>query len=450
MAEPTGTGAFHEAPPITHRRVLNIAWPIVLSNATVPLLGAVDTGVVGQMGAAAPIGAVGLGAMILTMFYWVFGFLRMGTTGLAAQAHGQNDAAERSAVLFRALLIAGAAGLGLIALQWPLFLAGFHLAPASAEVEALAQRYLSLRVWGAPATIALYAVTGWLIAVERTRAVLVLQLWMNGLNVALDLWFVLGLGWGVEGVAVATLIAEWSGLALGLWLCRPAFGKRHLGAALARLADRAALARMGAVNSLIMGRSILLQGAFATFLFLGAGLGDVTLAANQVLMQFLSITAYALDGFAFAAETLVGQAVGQRQAHRIRRAAVVSGQWGFAGSLALAAVFWGAGPWIIDLMTTAPEVREAARHYLFWAALGPVLGVASWMLDGIFIGATRTGAMFRAMLISVAIYALALLVLVPWLGNHGLWGALMVLNLARAVTLAVAYPGIEAEARAAR
>jgi MATE family multidrug resistance protein len=432
---------------ITHRRVLHIAAPIVLANATVPLLGAVDTGVVGQLGQAAPIGAVGIGAVILASFYWIFGFLRMGTTGLAAQAHGKGDAAERTAVLLRALLIGGGAGVALILLQAPLFWVAFRIAPASPEVEALANAYLGLRIWGAPAAIAAYAITGWLIAVERTRAVMVLQLWINGVNIALDLWFVLGLGWGVRGVAGATLIAEWSGLALGLWLCRDAFGAA-LAAGMARIADRAALWRMGAVNGQIMLRSVLLQGAFTAFLFLGAGQGDEALAANQVLLQFLSITAYALDGFAFAAETLVGQAVGARSRSDFRRAAVVSSQWGVAGSLVLALVFAAAGPLIIDLMTTAPDVRSEARAYLWWVAAGPVLGIAAWMFDGIFIGATRTGDMLRAMTVSVAVYALAVVVLLPAYGNHGLWAALMVLNVTRGLTMARAYPRVESASTA--
>ncbi|MBD3766228.1 MAG: MATE family efflux transporter, partial [Rhodobacterales bacterium] len=309
------------AAAITHRRVLRLALPILLSNATVPLLGAVDTGVVGQLGQAAPIGAVGIGAIVLATIYWVFGFLRMGTSGLAAQAHGAGDAAERSAVLIRALAIAAVAGLACILAQGPLVAAAFRLAPASAEVEALARQYLAIRIWGAPTTIGLYAVTGWLIAVERTRGVLVLQLWQNGLNVGLDLWFVLALGRGVPGVAAATLIAEGTGLALGLWLCRD--GLR--GWTRARLADAARLAEMARVNADILVRSVLLQGAFTAFLFLGAGQGDVTLAANQVLLQFLEITAYALDGFAFAAEALVGQAVGLRSAAAVRRASLVSG-----------------------------------------------------------------------------------------------------------------------------
>ncbi|MBD1203044.1 MAG: MATE family efflux transporter [Rhodobacteraceae bacterium] len=434
---------------LSHTRLLKIALPIVISNATVPLLGAVDTGVVGQMGEAAPIGAVGIGAVILTMLYWVFGFLRMGTTGLAAQAHGAGDRAERGAILLRALLIGAGAGVVFVLAQGWLFRAAFAIAPAGAEVEALARDYLAIRIWGAPATIAAYAVTGWLIAVERTRGVLLLQLWINGVNVALDLWFVLGLDWGVEGVAIATLIAEWSGLVLGLWLCRDGLLPVWR-AAVARLGNRAALGVMFAVNRDIMIRSVLLQASFTTFVFLGARQGDVVLAANQVLMQFLSITAYALDGFAFAAETLVGQAVGARAREAVRQAARMAMLWGVAGAMVLGALFGLAGPWIIDVMTTAPEVRAAARDYLPWLVVAPVIGVFSWIYDGIFIGATLTAEMRRTMAISVAIYGVALLVLPPAFGNHGLWAALMVLNAARAVTMARVAGRAEAKAATSR
>jgi multidrug resistance protein, MATE family len=430
---------------VTHGRVLKIALPIVLSNATVPLLGAVDTAVVGQMGLAAPIGAVGLGAVVLATVYWIFGFLRMGTSGLAAQAQGAGDMAERSAILLRALLVAGMAGLGLIALQGGLFWAAFSVAPASAEVEGLMRAYLGIRIWGAPATIALYAITGWLVGLERTKGVLVLQLVMNTLNVVLSMWFVLGLAWGVPGVALATLIAEWAGLALGLWLCRDAFGA-VFGQAWARLGNRAALAVMGRVNRDIMVRSVILQLSFTTFLFLGARYGDVTLAANQVLLQFLEVTAYALDGFAFAAEGLVGQAVGAGLVAQARRASVVTMQWGVVGAVLMAAVFalWGGA--IIDVMTTSDAVRGVARGYLWWVVLAPVVGVASWVFDGIFIGATLTGLMMRTMLVSVGCYGVALCVLVPGLGNHGLWGSLMVLNVARAVTMGWVYGAVERKA----
>lgn len=427
---------------ISHRRVLRIALPIVLSNATVPLLGAVDTGVVGQLGQAAPIGAVGVGAVVLASFYWIFGFLRMGTSGLVAQAHGARDRAESGALLMRALMIGAAAGLAAILLQAPIFWLAFRLAPATAEVEALTRDYLTIRIWGAPATISLYAVTGWLIAVERTRAVLVLQLWMNGLNVLLDLWFVLGLGWGVGGVAAASLIAEWSGLLLGLWLCRAAFAG-GLWRDRARLFDRGRIARMMRVNSDIMLRSIILQLSFTTFVFMAAGFGDVTLAANQVLLQFLQVTAYGLDGFAFAAESLVGQAVGARAAGDVRRASVVASQWGLGGAVVLSLAFWVAGPALIDLMAVDPEVRAAARSYLPWVALAPVIGIASWMFDGIFIGATLSREMRNAMLVSGAVYLVALATLPATFGNHGLWVALMVLNTMRGVTMAALYPRAE-------
>lgn len=429
---------------VTHARMWRIAGPIVLSNATVPLLGAVDTAVVGQMGAAAPIGAVGLGAVILATLYWVFGFLRMGTSGLAAQAHGAGDSAERTAVLLRALMVGLGAGVVLVILQLALFAGAFTLAPASAEVETLARAYLAIRIWGAPATIALYAVTGWLIAVERTRAVFVLQLWINGLNIGLDLWFVLGLGWGVPGVALATLIAEWTGLAVGLWFCRAAFGPA-LRAGWARFGDRLALVRMVAVNRDIMIRSVVLQACFTAFVFLGARFGDVTLAANQVLLQFLGILSYALDGFAFAAETLVGQAIGARAVSEVRQAIRLSLFWTFASGIVLGLFFLIAGPLLIDLMATDPAVRAEARAFLPWIVAAPVFGALAWAYDGIYIGALLTAEMRRLMLISAACYVLALVLFLPF-GNHGLWGAMMVLFAARSGLMHWRSPRVAAQA----
>lgn len=424
------------AAPLTHARVLRIAAPIIVANVTVPLLGLVDTAVVGQLGQAAPIGAVGLGAVILASVYWIFGFLRMGTTGLTAQAQGAGDADETGAILKRGLLVAGAAGLALIALQLPLAWAAFRLAPASPEVEALTRSYLSIRIWGAPAIIATYALTGWLIALERSRAVLALQLVMNGLNIGLDLGFVIGLGWGVPGVAAATVIAEVAGAGYGLWLCRAA-----LKPTAARVFDALRLRRMASVNTDIMIRSVLLQGSFTAFVLLSAGQGDTLLAANQILLQFLALTSFLLDGFAFAAETLIGQAVGARRGGAFRRAVRLSALWSAAGALALTAGFALAGGAIIDAMTTAPEVRATARLFLFWAVLSPLFGVGSFLLDGIFIGATETRSMRNAMILSVAGYALTLWLLQP-LGNHGLWASMVVLQVLRAVTLGALYPRI--------
>ncbi len=428
---------------LTHRRVLHIAIPIVLSNATVPILGAVDTGVIGQLGAAAPIGAVGIGAIILSSLYWVFGFLRMGTTGLTAQAIGAKDSNETAALLSRSLMIGIGAGVAIILLQIPLFWAAFKLAPASSEVETLAVTYLKIRVFSAPAAIALYGITGWLIAHERTRAVLILQFWMNGLNIVLDLLFVLTFHWGVEGVAAATFIAEWSGLALGLYLSRSGFSG-GLWRNWTQIFDRIKLRRMAVVNGDIMVRSVMLQAAFTSFLFLGARFGDTTLAANQVLLQFMYITAYAMDGFAYAAEALIGQSLGARNRMVFRRSVYLTSIWGGAITIVLTSGFWLLGGWGIDVMTTAPDVRLEARQYLPWMVLAPLAGVACWMLDGIFIGATRTGDMRNMMLISVIVYMLSLWALLGSYGNHGLWASMLLFFIARGITLGWKYPGLEA------
>ena len=438
----TDTSSAVDDRPITHKRVLGIAVPIVLSNATVPILGLVDTGVVGQIGDPVPIGAVGIGAIILSAIYWVFGFLRMGTVGLTGQALGARDQAEADALLSRALLIGFGGGLAVIIFQSLLFAGAFQISPASPEVETLARDYMAIRVWSAPAAIALYGITGWLIAAEKTRAVLVIQVWMNGLNIVLDLLFVLGLGWGVEGVAIATFLAEWSGLAVGLWFCRAAFA-RPFWRERVRVLDRSRLVRMASVNGDILIRSLLLQAIFVSFLFLGADFGDVPLAANQVLLQFLHVTAYALDGFAFAAEALVGQAMGAKSVARLRRGALLTSLWSAWIMIAVALGIWLFGPTMIDLMTTSEEVRSEARVYLPWMIWAPVLGLACWMLDGIFIGATRTADMRNMMVISSAVYAVAVLGLVPAFGNHGLWAALLISFVARGVTLGVKYPALE-------
>jgi MATE family multidrug resistance protein len=430
---------------ITHRRVVNIAFPIVLANATVPILGLVDTGVVGQLGSASLIGAVGIGAIILSSIYWIFGFLRMGTTGLTSQAFGAGKSGEVAAMLTRALMIGLAGGLAIIALQAPVFWAYFQLSPASVEVETLARNYMQIRVYSAPAMIALFGISGWLIAQERTRALLVIQALMNGLNIVLDLWFVLDLGWGVEGVAWATFIAEWGGLGLGLWLCRDAF-QQPAWRDWARVFDRERLRLMAVVNSDILLRSLMLQGIFVSFLFLGSKFDDVTLASNQVLMQFLSITAYALDGFAFAAEALVGQAFGAGSRLHLRRGAIMTSQWGLVMVVLLAGLFALFGGAIIDLLAKVPEVQVTARIYLIYMVFAPILGLASWMLDGIFIGATRSRDMRNMMAISLVGYIVAVMILLPLLGNHGLWLALLISFVIRGVTLGLRYPALEAAA----
>jgi MATE family multidrug resistance protein len=413
----------------------------MVSNVSTPLLGAIDTAVVGQIPDPAYIGAVAIGSLVFTFVFWAFGFLRMGTTGLTAQALGANDTQELAASLGRSLVIALAAGLLLITLQWPLREIAFALIEGSPRVEALARDYVGIRIWAAPATFANYALLGWFIGLGRTDIGLVLQLLLNLTNMALDVLFVLGFGWDVRGVALGTVLAEMLAATVGLVLA--ARHVRRLGARWSwpRLLQREALTRTLVVNGDIMVRSLALIAVFVWFMAQGARQGDVRLAANAVLMQFISMSAYFLDGLAFAAEALVGRAIGAGRRAMFSSAARLTTFWAVAVAGLLSLLLALLGGACIDLLTVDPGVRGAARDYLPWAAGAPLLGVWAFQLDGIFIGATRTADMRRAMLLSLGIFLAAWWALLPW-GNHGLWAALYVHYLARTATLSWYYPAL--------
>jgi multidrug resistance protein, MATE family len=413
----------------------------MISNVSTPLLGVVDTAVVGRLPDPAYIGAVALGALVFNFVFWGFGFLRMGTTGLTAQALGAHDAAETRASLGRAMLIAAVIGAALIALQRPIGLLAFALLDGSGRVEGLARAYFDIRIWAAPATLANYALLGWFIGLGQARIALALQLVLNLGNMLLDALFVLGLGWGVAGVAAGTVIAETAAAIVGVLLAL-----RHLRGAggawsATRLLDRQRLARAIAVNRDIMIRSAALILVFVWFMAQGAKQGDTVLAANAVLMQFVAVAAYFLDGIAFTAEALVGRAVGAADRTLLSRAARLTTAWAVLLALLACLGFALLGAHLIDLLSADSGVRATARAYLAWAALAPLAGVWAFQLDGIFIGATRTAEMRNAMLATLAIFLAAWWLLMPW-GNHGLWGALYVSYAARALTLLYHYPGL--------
>lgn len=425
--------------PITHGRVLRIAAPIILSNMTIPLIGVFDTAIIGQLGQASLIGAVGLGATIITLFYWGFGFLRMATTGLAAQAVGRDDHNELWALLHRGVWIGAIGGIALIILA-PLWMAlAFLMAPASETVEPLARSYIGIRVLSAPAAIATYAMSGWLLAQERTRALLILQVGIAGLNAGLNYLFVLQFGWGIQGVAWASFIAEYTGLCAGLAVC---FWRSwaQVVPRMAHVFDVARITHMFSVSGDIFIRSMLLQAMLVSFAFWGASFGDVELAANQILFQFWHVTAYALDGFAFAAEALVGHAVGRRARAQVQRAVALCGLWGGVGAVLTAGGIMLSAPWVIDQMTTAADVRAATFDYVIYAALAPIFGFLSWLMDGVFIGATRTKDMRNMMLISAIVYFGVALVIIPIWGNHGLWSAYCLSLVVRGFTMLWRYP----------
>ncbi len=447
-AETAVTGASPATPTLPvegqwHGRVWRLAAPMILANISVPLLGAVDTAVVGHLPEAYYLGAVAVGAVVFTFVYWGFGFLRMGTTGLTAQALGAGDVDEVRASLARAMLIALVLSAGILALQWPLAWIAFQLFEASAEVETLAQSYFAIRIWGAPAALANYALLGWFMGMQRMRAALGLQVFMNALNIVLDLWFVLDLGWGVEGVAAATAISEYSAIVLGAWMLRRMLvplGGRFVRA---RILDRSRLKRTLAVNRDIFIRTICLLVGFAYFTALGARMGDAVLAANAVLMNFLSIMAYGLDGFAHAAEALVGGAVGARDRKAFRAAVRVTTIWAalIAGLVVVAYAVLGIV--IVAVLTGLPEVRALAGDYLIWAVAYPVVAVWAFQLDGIFIGATSGPDMRNAMIVSLVVFVAATAVLVPLWGNHGLWLSMLIFAGARTLSLGVRLRAVE-------
>ena len=413
----------------------------MLSNVSTPLIGAVDTAVVGQIPDPTHIGAVAVGSLVFTFVFWAFGFLRMGTTGLTAQALGAHDADEVVAALGRALLVAVLAGSAMLVLQWPIREAAFTLLQASDAVEHLGRSYFNIRIWSAPAALVNYALLGWFIGIGRTRIALVLQLVLNLSNIVLDLWFVLGLGWGVPGVAAGTVLAEWLAAGVGMFVAlRHARGMHARWSAQLLLAP-AQLRRTVLVNSDIMVRSLALIFVFVWFMAQAASQGDVPLAANAVLMQFISISAYFLDGLAFAAEALVGRAVGAMRRAAVAAAALRTSVWAGAIAALIALLLLLFGPMLIDLLSVDLAVRASARTYLPWAIGAPLIGVWAFQLDGIFIGATRTADMRNAMLVSAAVFLVAWWLFQRW-ENHGLWAALYVNYIARTVTLLRRYPAL--------
>lgn len=417
------------AAPVTHRRVLAIALPMTVAHLTTPLLGIVDTAVVGRLGDAALIGGVALGAVIFDFLFWGFGFLRMGTVGLAAQALGRRDSLAERAVLARALLLALVCGLALLLLQKPVGIAALHLAGASEGVNAAVVAYYDIRIWAAPFTLANYVMAGWLTGIGRTGHALALQVFISLVNMGLTIALVLGLGWGVAGSAAGTLAAEILGAGLGLLACARLLGWR-MDVPRAVLLDRAALKETFALNRDIMIRTAALMFAFGFFAAQGARAGDVTLAANALLNNMVLLAAYFLDGFATAAEQICGQAVGARDRATFRAGLRMSLGWGFGFACVASLLYLLAGPHIIDLMTTSPDVRGAARDFLPFAALLPVVGVCAYAFDGIYIGALWSRDMRNLMVGALAAYLVAWLLLRP-LGNAGLWLAFLVFLGAR-------------------
>jgi MATE family multidrug resistance protein len=438
--------SFDPKSPVTHRSVLAVAVPIMLSNVSEPLIGVVNTAVIGQLPDPYYIGAIAVGALIFSMIFWGLGFLRLSTGGLSAQALGAGDMPELVAVLLRALMIAVTAGVLLILLgplirEW-----AFDLVGGSTEVRHHGETYFNYRIWSAPAALSNYCVMGWFIGQSRARLAFLVQLFLNVSNMALSALLVLKLGMTSDGVGLAALIAEWAAAALALGLAFSIL--RGLGAHVSwpRVFDGARVWKTLAMNGDVMIRTLCLVFAFTWFTSRGARAGDLIVAANAVLINLFEVAAYLIDGFAYASEALVGQAVGARNRQRFRDAVWFTSVWAMAVGVVCSLVIWFLGPQLIDLMTINAEVRETARLYLPWVALSPVLGVICFQFDGIFTGAMATKDMRNMMIVSLAIYMAAWWVLEARYGNHGLWAAMNVFFIARSLTFASRMPALERRA----
>ncbi|MFT0866686.1 MATE family efflux transporter [Pseudomonas sp. CAM1A] len=424
--------AWHNRP--THHKVWALAAPMILSNISVPLVALVDSTVIGHLPHAHQLGAVAVGATLFTFMVGLLGFLRMGSTGFAAQAAGRADGAALRQVLVQGLLLALAFAvlIGLLAL--PFSQLALQAMQPSEALHASTEAFFHTRLLGLPAALASYALVGWFLGTQNARAPLAILLTTNLLNIALNLWFVLGLDWGVVGSARASVIAEWSAALLGLALTRPALRAYPGHIAWAALKRWQSWRPLLAVNRDIFLRSLALQLVFLLLTVQGARLGEATVAANALLLNGLMLTAYALDGLAHAVEALCGHAIGARDRSALKQALVVACGWSLIVSLVFAVLFLLGGHLFIDLQTDIASVREAAYPYLPYLAVLPLVAVWSYLLDGLFIGATRAREMRNAMLLSVAI-ALPLALAMRGFGNHGLWWAFLGFMVLRAVTL---------------
>jgi MATE family multidrug resistance protein len=425
-----------------YREAWRLAWPLILSNLSIPLLGVVDTAVVGHLPSPHYLGAVSIGAVALSVVYFVFGFLRMGTTGLTAQAFGRGDQAECFGWLARGVLLAILIAALLLLLSGALIAAAMALFDPGARVAGELETYLAIRLLGAPAALVAQVLLGWLLGLQDARGPMLLLILTNGLNVALDLLFVLGFGWAVAGVAWATVAAEYGGLALGLWLARRRLSAWSWGAIWYAPAFR----RLFVVNRDMFLRSLCLEAAFLTFSALSARRGEVVLAANAVLFNLHLLATYGIDGFSHAAEAMVGRRVGAGDAPGLGAAFRANMAFALGLALVLALASLAFGPVAIRVMTGIEEVRAVALVFLPYLVVSPLISVWAFLLDGVFIGATRTAEMRNGMAVSLLAYWLAAWLLIPLLGNHGLWLSFLLLMSARGLWLGAIYARREPDA----
>lgn len=422
-----------------NRSILHIAVPSIVVNITTPLLSLMDVTFTGHMGSATYLAAIAVGGTLFNMIYWIFGFLRMGTSGITAQAYGHSltDPAgktELSASLLRGLILALVAGSLIAIFQHPIVAAGLDIMDVDGDTAEAARRYFLILSFGAPAVLATYVFTGWLIGMQDSRSPMWMSLTINVVNIAVSFGLVVGAGMKIEGVALGTLVAQWTGCVMGAAII---WRRYHpAGTSLREIWDTEALKKFFRVNTDIFFRTLCLVGVTVWFTRAGASMGTVTLAVNSVLMQFFYFFSYFMDGFAFAGEALTGRFIGERDRSQLRAVIFALLRWGLGLGAAFSVIYIVAGTLSVDLLTSEETVRAASREYLAWIVAIPIAGFAAFTFDGIFIGATMTRSMLLSMLAAMVTFFATYFILSPSLGNHALWLSFVLYLAVRGAVLA--------------
>ena len=420
--------------PKTDKRIFTLAYPIILANISIPVLSVTDTAVIGHLGALDVLAGISMGAVLIGSIYWFFGFLRMGVTGLVAQARAADQNVEVSSILIRGLIIGGAGGIILIAVHSFLFSSIFYFLEGDKDAEELAIEYMSIRILAAPFAISMFVFVGWLFGMGKTFHSLCLLVAVNLLNILLDIIFVKFLYLGIAGVAYATIISEICGFCIGIYLSKEfLLNKERIKVKLIFLSNK--WKSFILLNIDIVIRSTLLQSVFLSYLIFGTLFGSEVLAANHILLQITFLSAYALDGIAFSAEILVGEAIGKRRYEEFKKVVKSALKLGFIFSGVISVSIYSLGFLVVDFMTSIKEVRLICYDFIIWISIMPIVSVFSYVYDGIFLGAARGKEIRIAMCQSFAIFFTCAIVLIPLIENTGLWTSIVVFNSVRAITL---------------
>ena len=416
-----------------NKKILQIALPSIVSNITVPLLGLIDVTIVGHLGAASYIGAIAVGGMLFNIIYWIFGFLRMGTGGMTSQAYGAHDMNEVMRLLMRSVSVGLFIAFCIILLQYPIERIAFTCIDTTPEIEKLSGLYFRICVWGAPAVLGLYSFNGWFIGMQNSRFPMFVAITQNIVNILMSLLLVYGFHMKIEGVAIGTLIAQYAGffMALGLWFRY--YGKLRKRTDYSSFLNRQAMTKFFVVNRDIFFRTICLVAVTVFFTSAGASQGEVILAVNTLLMQLFTLFSYIMDGFAYAGEALTGKYIGAKQPESLRQMVKLLFGWGTGLSLAFTLLYGVGGEAFLGLLTDEVNVIQAADAYFYWVLAIPFAGFAAFLFDGIFIGATATNMMLRAMLIASISFFLLYYGCRDLLGNHALWMAFITYLLLRGI-----------------